>query len=403
LDISFGPEYDAYRTQVRAFLEQKWGAARDEEPDTDQGLAPSPRFLEFTAAAIAEGYYCAFLPKKYGGAELPFDPIKQLIIGQEFRDVGLPSKPPGLGPNLLVPTLLQHGEEWQRERFIPPAMSQEHVWCQGFSEPNAGSDLASLRTRAVLDGDEWVINGQKIWTSLAEEATHMFCLCRTDPEAQKHAGISYLLFEMDQPGVEVRPLKQITGGAEFNEVFFKDARTPADWIVGEPGGGWQVAKTTLLFERASVGGGEGVLPALQGGLVDLARRTRRGGRPLIEDPEIRRKLARLEARVLGQEYTEYRMLERLGGGKDPGNALLMAKLIATEILHEESAIYMDLAGDGALAEPQGSNYYAVPETSQEWNAMAIGSLGFAIAAGTTNIQRKVIAERGLGLPRDSAR
>jgi len=399
--ISFGPEYDALREEVRAFLDANWSETRD-LPDGEE-ISLTPQFREFAGKAIEAGYYCAFLPKKYGGAELPFDPIKQLIIGQEFRGVSLPASPPGLGPNLLVPTLLEHGEEWQREEFIPRAMSGEHVWCQGFSEPNAGSDLASLRTRAVLDGDEWVINGQKIWTSLADEASHMFCLCRTDPDASKHGGISYLLLEMDRPGVEVRPLKQITGGSEFNEVFFTDVRTPANWIVGEPGGGWQVANTTLRYERASVGGGDLGLRALHGALVDLARQSDRGGRSAIEDPEVRRRLARLEALVLGQELSMFRMLERLAKGKDPGPAFLMAKLIASDLFHEECALYMELAGDGALAEPTQSSLYSVPDTSGVWNGAYLLSLGFAIAAGTSNIQRKVIAERGLGLPRDHAR
>jgi len=401
VEISFGPKYDALRDEVRAFLDASWS----EPPDLPDGedITLTPAFRELAGKAIAAGYYCAFLPKRYGGAELPFDPIKQLIIGQEFRAAGLPGSPPGLGPNLLVPTLLDHGEEWQREMFIPPAMSGEHVWCQGFSEPNAGSDLASLRTRAVLDGDEWVINGQKIWTSLANEASHMFCLCRTDPEASKHGGISYLLLQMDRPGVEVRPLKQITGGSEFNEVFLTDVRTPADWIVGQPGGGWRVANTTLQYERANIGGGELGLRKLQGALVDLARQSPRGDRSAIEDPEVRRRLARLEAMVHGQEHTTYRMLERLGKGKDPGIALLMAKLMATDVFHEACAVYTEMAGDGALAEPTPSGLYSVPDTSGEWNGVYLLSLGFAIAAGTSNIQRRVISERGLGLPRDQAR
>jgi alkylation response protein AidB-like acyl-CoA dehydrogenase len=398
MSISFGEEYDAYRQEVRVFLEANWGEPG--ESRGEQELALTPRFKEFARKAIEAGYYCAFLPKKYGGAEQPFDPIRQLIIGQEFGAFGLPARPPGLGPTMLVPTLLAHGEEWQKELFIPRAMSGEHVWCQGFSEPNAGSDLASLRTKAVLDGDEWVINGQKIWTSVAHEASHMFCLCRTDPDAPKHGGISYLLFQMDQPGVEVRPLKQITGGADFNEVFLKDVRTPANWIVGQPGEGWKVAKTTLLHERAGAGGGEGMLSALHGALVELARRTSRGDRPAIEDPGVRRRLARLEANVLGLEYTVYRMLDRFGHGKDPGIVFLMAKLLATDVLHEESAVYLEIAGDGALAEPQLLDIYAVPETAGDWNGLSLGSLGFAIAAGTSNIQRKVIAERGLGLPRE---
>jgi alkylation response protein AidB-like acyl-CoA dehydrogenase len=397
MDISFGPEYDAYREQVRAFLEEKWGTEGTAEREQDLGLAPTPRYLEFAANAIEAGYYCPFLPKKYGGTEQPFDPIKRVIISREFRRLGVPTHPPGLGPNLLVPTLLEHGEEWQKEKFIPRAMSGEDVWCQGYSEPNAGSDLASLRTRALLDGDEWVINGQKIWTSVAEEASHMFCLCRTDPDVPKHKGISYILFEMNQPGVEVRPLKQVTGASEFNEVFLTDVRTPANWIVGQPGDGWRVANTTLLHERASVG--EGILQGMHEGLVELARRTGRAGRPAIDDPEVRRDLARLDARSIGQEMTEYRMLERLGHGKDPGIAMMMMKLIVTDIFHDEMKLYMDLAGDGALEEPGGYSPSDAYRTYRAWNSHHLGSLGFAIAAGSTNIQRKVVAERGLGLPR----
>jgi alkylation response protein AidB-like acyl-CoA dehydrogenase len=401
VDISFGAEYDAYQEQVRQFLVDKWGTDGPEERDEEMGYAPTPRFLKFAAAAIEAGYYCPFLPKKYGGAEQPFDPIKQVIIAREFRKFGVPTNPPGLGPNLLVPTLLEHGTEEQKETFIPRAMSGEDVWCQGYSEPNAGSDLASLRTRAVLDGVEWVINGQKIWTSMAEEATHMFCLCRTDPDAPKHKGISYILLDMKQPGVEVRPLRQLTGASEFNEVFLTDVRTPADWIVGEPGQGWAVANTTLLHERASVGAG--ILQGMHAGLVALARRTERGGRPAIEDPEVRRALARLDARSIAQELTEYRMVDQLGRGQDPGISIYLMKLMVTEIFHDQAKSYMDLAGDGAFEE---AGYYSLTEafeTFRAWNTHHLGSLGFAIAAGTTNIQRKVIAERGLGLPREPKR
>jgi alkylation response protein AidB-like acyl-CoA dehydrogenase len=404
VDISFGPEYDAFREEVRVFLAANWS---ESEPVRDAGDDLSflswSRFKEFAPKAIAAGYYGRSIPKKYGGSEQPFDPFRQLVIAQEFARIGLPPSSPGLGPRLLVPTLLAVGEEWQKERFIARTLTGEDIWCQGYSEPDAGSDLASLRTRAVLDGDQWVINGQKIWTSSAEVATHMFCLCRTDPDASKHKGISYLLFEMDQPGVEVRPLKQITGASEFNEVFLTDVRTPADWIVGEPGNGWRVANTTLLHERSGMGGAEGRFLALHAGLVEIARRVELNGRPAIEDPDIRRRLARAEARILAEQFSEYRMMQAVAEGKPPGILFLMAKLAVTDVLHELSGLYLELAGDGALLEPELYPYGTVPTTLGGWNTLAVGSLGFAIAAGTSNIQRSVIAERGFGLPRDLAR
>jgi alkylation response protein AidB-like acyl-CoA dehydrogenase len=231
----------------------------------------------------------------------------------------------------------------------------------------------------------------------------MFCLCRTDPDAGKHGGISYLLFEMDQPGVEVRPLKQITGASEFNEVFLTDVRTPADWVVGEPGGGWRVANTTLLHERAGMGGAEGRFLALQQALVEMARWVEHGGAHAIDDPDIRRRLARVEARILSQQFSEYRMFDVFSKGEPPGILPLMSKLAVTDILHELSGIYLELAGDGALLAPEDYPYGTLPQELGDWNSFAIGSLGFAIAAGTSNIQRIVIGERGLGLPRDAAR
>jgi alkylation response protein AidB-like acyl-CoA dehydrogenase len=276
------------------------------------------------------------------------------------------------------------------------------LWCQGYSEPGSGSDLASLRTRAELVGDEWVIHGQKIWTTNAHEADFMFALCRTEPEAPKHAGISYLLIPMKQPGIEVRPLRQMTGGADFNEVFLTGARTRADWIVGRRGEGWKVSRTTLKHERNSIGSSEISWHVFQG-LVQLARSTQRGGRPALQDPAVRQRLAALEGRVRSHRYSGYRQLTRSQRGEDPGLLGLMNKLVSTDIGHEVARIALDLLGDDGLLAPLPDEGLLgpAPAGQRHWVAQYMGSLAVAIAGGTANIQRNVIGERGLGLPRDA--
>ncbi len=282
-------------------------------------------------------------------------------------------------------------------------MSGEISWCQGYSEPGSGSDLASLQTKAELVGDEWVINGQKIWTSGAQTADYMFCLCRTEPEQAKHAGISYLLLEMNQPAIEVRPLRQMTGGASFNEVFFTDAKTPKDWIVGKRGEGWIVSRTTLRHERNMIGNAQGATGQFAG-LVHLARNTSRDGRPALEDPEVRQRLATLEGYVRAHEYSSYRQLTKAAKSQEPGIIQMMNKLVSTNIGHRVSKIALDLIGDDGLLEPAGGRGLPLrgARSNAGWVAQYMGSLGTAIAGGTANIQRNVIAERGLGLPRDEA-
>jgi alkylation response protein AidB-like acyl-CoA dehydrogenase len=306
----------------------------------------------------------------------------------------------GIGTSMLVPTLLEKGEEWQREKFVAATMRGDVHWCQGYSEPGSGSDLASLKTRAELVGDEWVINGQKIWTTNAHTADWMFCLCRTEPGAQKHAGISYLLIPMDQPGIEVRPLRQMTGGADFNEVFLTDARTPADHIVGKRGEGWLVSRSTLKHERNSIGSAAQSAVMFQG-LVHLAKTTQRNGRPNTEDPVIRQRLARLEGYLKAHEYSGYRQLTKNAKGEDPGIIQMMSKLIATNIGSEVSKLALDLLGDDGLLSPTDSDgMISKLRGNQSWLNQYMYSLGIAVAGGTANIQRNVIAERGLGLPRD---
>jgi alkylation response protein AidB-like acyl-CoA dehydrogenase len=302
---------------------------------------------------------------------------------------------------MLVPTLLEKGAEWQKEKFVGPTIRGEIVWCQGYSEPGSGSDLASLQTRAELEGDEWVIHGQKIWTSGAHLADYMFCLCRTEPEAEKHAGISYLLLDMHQPGVRVRPLRMMTGEANFNEVFLDSVRTPKDWIVGRRGEGWLVSRTTLKHERNSIGNAEQVLTQFEG-LVRLARRATRGGRPALADPRVRERLVEIEGYVRAHQYSGYHQLTKAARGESPGIVQTMNKLNGTNIVQRIAKLALELLADDGLRDAGTRVMTEAPSSEAGWVAQYMGSLGGAIAGGTANIQRNIIAERGLGLPRDWA-
>ncbi len=397
MDLRYTDEYEAFRTEVRSFLKDNWPLqGADAELPAEAGAA---RFRE---RAISAGYLARAIPKAYGGSEQAPDVLKATIISEELRKARAPGEAMGLGPSLLVPTLLDHGTDWQREKFIGPTMRGEVRWCQGYSEPGSGSDLASLQTRAEISGDEWIINGQKIWTSGAQGADYMFCLCRTEPDAPKHAGISYLLIDMKQPGIEVRPLKQITGDSHFSEVFFTDAKTPADWIVGERGQGWIVSRSTLKHERNMIGNASRT-GGLFNSVVRLAKQTTKNGKPAIEDPAVRKRLAELEGYVLAHKYSGYRLLTLSARGQDPGIMQSMNKLFTTNFGHEIARLSLDLIGDGGLVAPSsGRQMGGVVDDRGGWVNQYMGSLGSAIAGGTANIQRNIIAERGLGLPRDKA-
>jgi len=396
MDLSYGPQYEALRADVRDFLAAHWPPPGGAPPAQAEVLA-------FRRRAIAAGYLARGIPRRYGGSEQRPDPLAAQVIREEFARAGAPGEARGIGTMMLVPTLLERGAEWQKERWIPPTVLGELLWCQGYSEPGSGSDLASLRTRAELVGDEWVVHGQKIWTSDAQRADLMFCLCRTEPDAPKHAGISYLLLDMRQPGVEVRPLREMTGHAFFNEVFLNGARTPKDWIVGRRGEGWQVSRTTLKHERNAIGNAD-LARSTFDALVELARRARRGGRPALQDPEVRQRLARIEGYVQAHLYSSYRQLTDDARGRSPGLLALMNKLNYTNIGQDVARLALDLLGDDGMLDPAGYDREpgAPPRSSEAWLVQTLWSLGVAIAGGTANIQRNVIAERGLGLPRDAA-
>ena len=287
MDLTYGGEYERFRNEVRDFI----ATHRDAAPD-GQGMR-SEKTRAWQKMLIERGYTARTIPREYGGYGGDADILKSRIIAEEFAQAQVPAGLGGQGISMLVPTLLEMGTEEQKREFIAPTLRGETIWCQGYSEPGAGSDLASLRTRAELDGDEWVVNGQKIWTSTAQHADWIFCLVRTEPNAPKHQGISFLLFSMKTPGIEVRPLKTMTGDATFNEVFFTDVRVPKGQIVGRRGEGWLVANSILRHERSSLGDPNAMLTRLNA-LTELMktetrRRTpshRRAGlsRPADEDP-----------------------------------------------------------------------------------------------------------------------
>lgn len=396
MDLSYGEMAEAYRADVKSFLSANWPPASDL-----RGADLKQYIREFRTRATEQGYLYRAIPKIYGGSEQPVDVIRAQVIREEFVRARAPMEVGGNGMNMTVPTLLEKGTEEQKDLFIRKTVEGEYIWGQGYSEPGSGSDLASVRTRGELseDGSKWIINGQKIWTSQGMQATHMFMLVRTEPDAPKHDGITYLLIDLDQPGITRRPIRQMTGEEgdhTFCEFFFDNAETPVGLQVGERGQGWYVSRTTLKHERASIGSADG-LGKQFGKLVELAQETGR-----ISDPIIRDKLAQIEGFVLSHRYTSFRLFSCSAAGEDPGRVQLMMKLLLTETGHEIALLAQELMGEYAFIEPAGAGGRGPrgPRGPEKWMDQIMGSLGNSIAGGTTNIQRNIIGERGLGLPRD---
>jgi alkylation response protein AidB-like acyl-CoA dehydrogenase len=403
VNLSFSPEYEQFRQEVRAFLKENWtaeDAAAGPDPDSPMammgaGIRTDERATSLRLKAIERGYLYRAFPREYGGSEQPPDPLKATIIAAEFKKAKAPFEIMGQGPSMLVPTLLEHGTEEQKRAFVQKTLLGHIRWCQGYSEPGAGSDLASLRTKGVLEGDHWVVNGQKIWTSNANDAQWMFALVRTEPEAPKHDGITYMLIDMKTPGIDVRELRQMTGEADFNEVFFENVRVPKDSIVGERGQGWYVSRSTLKHERALIGNATFARRTFDG-VVMMAQAVEIRGKRAMDDAVFRNRLADLEARLLAAEYNGLRLLTASARGEDPGVAGLVPKLHSSTLGYEISKLAMDLMSDRGCLFPGEPNAPAMGMfgTAYMWY------YGMAIGGGAPNIQRNVIAERGLGMPRD---
>jgi alkylation response protein AidB-like acyl-CoA dehydrogenase len=388
---------DEFRNQVRVFLEDHVPrkAAADSGWSADYLGPPRSRALEvaatYQAALFDAGLAGLIWPKEYGGQGLPSQ--YQTIFNEEAADYIIPDGIYTIGFGMCIPTVLAHGSEANKQRYVRPAARGEEVWCQLFSEPSAGSDLASLRSTAVRDGDEWILNGQKVWTSGAHYCQYGIVLARTDPYLPKHKGLSMFVVDMHAPGVAVRPLRQMNGGASFNEVFFDEVRIPSDQILGEPGEGWRVALTTLMNERVSIGAGrstEKISPltpiALQ---LELAHR-----RGLTGDPLVRQKLADLLIRYWVLDMVGLRIRGAVAAGRVPGPEGSVAKLIGALLERRAADVAFDLAGPAAMA-------WFVGDVEAERPAqMVMAAPAAGIAGGTNEVMRNILGERVLGLPKE---
>jgi alkylation response protein AidB-like acyl-CoA dehydrogenase len=392
MDLTYSQEQDDFRCEVRKFLADHAG----QYPKPFGVNRPTDEAKAWQAKLIAHGYAARTIPAEYGGSGAEPDILKSHIVAEEFARAKAPWGLVNQGISMFVPTLLELGTEEQKRKWIAPTLRGEIIWCQGYSEPGAGSDLASLKTSAVEEGDDFIINGQKIWTTTAHAADMMFCLVRTEPNApNKYLGISYLIFSMRTPGIEVRPLRTMTGASEFNEVFLTDVRVPKSQIVGERGQGWAVSNATLKHERGMLGDPNASM-ARMSSILELMKTETLDGVRAIDLPVFRDRAMRLQGKVLAMQYHGMRLLTASAHKQDPGLARMVVKLQACEINYQLSALAVDVMGELGLlsAESPLCRSYGV------WPKRNMFDLGMIIGGGTAQIQKNIIAERALGLPRE---
>jgi alkylation response protein AidB-like acyl-CoA dehydrogenase len=390
MDLSLSPAETEFRDEVRAWLEEH-NPGPEPESDLDGVIAYR---REWQAKLHAAGWAGISWPKEYGGRGSTL--IEQAIFVGEAARAEAPSPANVLGLAMGGPVVIAHGSEEQKRRYLEPILTAEEIWCQGFSEPESGSDLASLKTKAVKDGDEWVVTGQKVWTTLAQFAKWCMLVARTDPDAPKHKGLTYFLMDMDQPGVEAKPLVQITGEGEFNEVFMEEARIPDENVVGGVGNGWSVAITTLMNERAGLAfGAIAQISNSLGRLSRLARETRVNGHSAAEDPVIRQRLAQLQIEAETMRLNAYRGLTKTMQSGIPGPEGSLGKWQWADINQRIGELALDIEGPYAPLD-RGSEHAVA---NGAWQYSFLRSRANSIEGGTTDILKNIIAERVLGLPR----
>ena len=397
MDFDFTPEQQAFRAEVRDWLAKHvpadlkgrgFAASRADRAEVD-------RLREWQRTLHKAGYVGIDWPAEYGGRGASI--MEQIILYEEMSRAASPQPVNRGGLSMLGPTLMKHGTSAQRAAHLSKILTGEEIWCQGFSEPNAGSDLANLQTRAVLDGDAYVLNGQKVWTSMAHVADWGFFLARTDPAAPKHKGITFILIDMKTPGISIRPLRQITGEAEFNEVFLENVRVPATNVVGKVNEGWGVALTTLAYERdvLTMIRHISLRTALER-LVALAKRTIKNGQLASQDLVMRQKIASLAVAERCLQLNGYRSLTQILRGKAPGPEGSTSKLFWSQVDQDLADVATEVIGPySQIASPSP----LAPDDGQ-WEFYALLARGSGIRAGTSEILRNILGERVLGLPKD---
>jgi alkylation response protein AidB-like acyl-CoA dehydrogenase len=395
MDLRFSPADEEYRARLRSWLQANTGRAADPTRGGADIMGALQAARDWQRTLWEAGYVGLAWPKEYGGQEATL--TQQVIVAQELARFRTPPLINTIGLTILGPTLVVNGTDEQRRRFLPKILSAEELWCQGFSEPEAGSDLASLRTRAVLDGDELVVTGQKVWTSLAPIADWCFLLVRTDPDAPKREGISYLLCDMRTPGITVNALRNAAGGIHFSEVFFDEVRIPRSQLVGELNGGWQIARTTLENERSGLSNVLALEQTLQR-LWSTAASLERGTGRALDDPSTSRELARAWLEIEGLRYLGFRTLSAQIAGRPLGAGASVGKLFASQLRQRMADLALQV--EGPLAQLAKRSPHVVDRG--RWVAAYFDALGHSIGGGTAEIQRNTIAERALGLPRSVA-
>ncbi len=395
MDFAYSAEQEAFRDELRSWLAERksTGAMGDREPKSlDEIVAAGKRWQR----ELYDGGWCGLAwPREYGGRGAGL--IEQILFQEELARAGSPQLVNLLALSMVGPLIIDHGSEAQKRRYLQPILTAEEIWCQGFSEPGAGSDLASVATRARRDGDEYVVDGQKVWTSYAQYADFCMLLVRTDTEARKHAGLTMLIVPLASAGVEIRPLMQMNGDSEFNEVYFDSVRVPVDQAVGSEGDGWKMAVAMLMYERATLTFQRQLQSrvALEDLLV-FAREFRLRGRPAAEDPIMRQKIAACYIESEAMRLTSLRHLTTQLRGAPPGPEGSMEKLFWSEMF--QRMLELALAIEGPYAQLASGDRRA--PSSGRWPHLYLYSRGRTIAAGTSEIQRGIIAQRVLGLPRD---
>lgn len=395
MDLRLSEEYQALQAEVRAFI-AKFG---ERSPKVGGGRKkPDQKTLDWQKILVEHGYAGRTIPKEYGGFGAQPDVMAAAVIAEEFARAEVYAGLTNQGISMLVPTLLEVGTDKQKQDYIGPTIRGEMIWCQGYSEPGNGSDLANAQTRAELKDGNWIVNGQKIWTSSAHYADMMFLLCRTEPEKSKHEGLSYLLLSMDSPGLDRRPLTTMTGRNEFNEVFFTDVKVPEDQIVLGRGKGWYVANVTLKHERLMIGDA-GKMNARLEQLIRLCQSSEIDGRPIITMPEYRDRLLKLQGEVIAWKAHNLRLLTEAAQGVESGVKRMIIKYGGTMLGWRLSSLAVDALGAAGLPyETLGEDAEADDATT--WNIDYMYDVGLMIGGGSNNIQKNIIGERGLDLPRE---